>query len=168
MQISIRARQTHTRTHTEFLYYTTSTAQRSMISNSYGISERSASVHHHEQKESFADGKVWIWKDQYEVNLPLQCVKIAFSLAGRSYLLTTQQGIQGDLGLQLMLSTVMSGVIFCRLFNSYQFSHRFFSIFFIYSQASWQPGAQPLGLWRSGSFHGELLCITEGQYLQKC
>lgn len=31
-----------------------------------------------------------------------------------------------------------------------------------------QPCVESVGLWWSGSFHGELLCITAGQHIQEC
>ena len=36
------------------------------------------------------------------------------------------------------------------------------------SQAFGQPCTQSVGLWGSRGFHGELLCLTERQHLQKC
>ena len=35
-------------------------------------------------------------------------------------------------------------------------------------QIAWKSGAELVGLWRSGGIHGELLCLSERQYLQKC
>ena len=69
-----------------------------------------------------------------------------------------------------MLSTVMSGELYICSIQLYKHSvvQAIYMGGNIGLQAFGQPCSQPVGLWGSRGFHGELLCLTERQHLQKC